>query len=468
MSGKVAISKIVFVTGRLAEKGLRAVLETMRPDFAYEVAVMPISVAALMTTPWIAARLAVPEDASLVMLPGLFEGDLDVLQAKVGVRVVRGPKDLKDIPEYFGRPLERPGYGASTIKIVAEIHNATDLSLERLLERAEHYRQGGADVIDLGCAVERRWSEVGKAVFFLKEHGFAVSVDTFDRQEILEADAAGVDYILSLNGSNLDIASRLRAAVVVVPDFDGGMASLETNVAAVDGLGLRYIIDPIIAPLNFGFAESLRRLMEVRQRWPEAEIMIGTHHVTELLDADSIGVNALLVGLAQELGVNYVLTTEVAHWARGTVRELDIARQLSAYSHARRMLPKNLEDRLLVVKDRRASMYTEEELRELQRSIRDPYYRIFVTADEICVFNAERFVSGRDIQEIFGQLEVDEATHAFYLGKELTKAYLALVLDKSYVQERSLDWGYLTPPPEPVRHVKLTQRFSRRRRGERR
>ncbi len=84
MSGKVAISKIVFVTGRLAEKGLRAVLETMRPDFAYEVAVMPISVAALMTTPWIAARLAVPEDASLVMLPGLFEGDLDVLQAGAG------------------------------------------------------------------------------------------------------------------------------------------------------------------------------------------------------------------------------------------------------------------------------------------------------------------------------------------------------------------------------------------------
>jgi len=323
----VPSSQHVFVTGRLAEKALRAVLEAMQPDFAYEVAVMPISVASLMTTPWIAAHLATPEHAALVMIPGMCQGDLKVLESSAGVRVVRGPKDLKDIPGYFGRPSELQGYGASTVKIVAEVHNAPDLSLEALLARAEYYRQSGADVIDLGCAVGRRWSQVGAAVSLLKEHGFAVSVDTFTPEEILDADAAGVDYILSINGSNLDIASQIRAAVVVVPDFDGEMASLEANVAAVDRLGLRYVVDPIISPLNFGFAQSLRRLMEVRQRWPEAEIMVGTHHITELLDADSVGVNALLMGLAQELGIRYVLTTEVAHWTRGAVRELAIARQ---------------------------------------------------------------------------------------------------------------------------------------------
>ena len=36
----------------------------------------------------------------------------------------------------------------------------------------------------------------------------------------------------------------------------------------------------------------------------------------------------------------------------------------------------------------------------------------------IHVFNRERFVSGTDISEIFAQLDVEEATHAFYLGKE--------------------------------------------------
>ena len=58
--------------------------------------------------------------------------------------------------------------------------------------------------------------------------------------------------------------------------------------------------------------------------------------------------------------------------------------------------------------------------------ITDPNYRIFADRDAITVFNSERFVRGTDIQEIFDQLEVDEPTHAFYLGKELAKASLAV------------------------------------------
>ena len=59
---------------------------------------------------------------------------------------------------------------------------------------------------------------------------------------------------------------------------------------------------------------------------------------------------------------------------------------------------------------------------------------------------------------------MEEATHAFYLGRELMKAKLAVTLGKTYRQEGALGWGYLTPPDD-VRseHVKLTAR--RRRRG---
>src|SRR5438874_9431506 len=39
--------------------------------------------------------------------------------------------------------------------------------------------------------------------------------------------------------------------------------------------------------------------------------------------------------------------------------------------------------------------------------------------------NNERLVRGTDIHEIFAQLDVDEATHAFYLGRELMKAWVA-------------------------------------------
>ena len=62
------------------------------------------------------------------------------------------------------------------------------------------------------------------------------------------------------------------------------------------------------------------------------------------------------------------------------------------------------------------------------------------------------------------QLGVDEPSHAFYLGKELSKARLAVALGKTYRQEGQLDWGYLTPPEEPRReHVRLTARRRARR-----
>ena len=64
------------------------------------------------------------------------------------------------------------------------------------------------------------------------------------------------------------------------------------------------------------------------------------------------------------------------------------------------------------------------------------------------MLNNELFVRGTDIQEIFAQLGVDEATHAFYLGKELAKAKLAITLGKTYRQEGALSWGYLTPPDD--------------------
>ena len=44
--------RVLFVTGTLAEPALRRVLADMQPPFEAQVAVMKITVAALMTTPW--------------------------------------------------------------------------------------------------------------------------------------------------------------------------------------------------------------------------------------------------------------------------------------------------------------------------------------------------------------------------------------------------------------------------------
>src|ERR1700759_5456017 len=89
-----------------------------------------------------------------------------------------------------------------------------------------------------------------------------------------------------------------------------------------------YLLDSILAPINSGFAASLARYVEVRRRHPDAEMLMGTGNLTELTEADSPGVTALLIGFCQEVGIGAVLTTEVIGWARGAVRETVLAAQI--------------------------------------------------------------------------------------------------------------------------------------------
>jgi dihydropteroate synthase len=186
-------------------------------------------------------------------------------------------------------------------------------------------------------------------------------------------------------------------------------------------------------------------------------MLMGIGNLTELTAADTTGVNALLIAICQELGIRAVLTTEVIPWARGAVQEVDIARRLMHYAVTGRTIPKGVDDRLVTIKDPEVLVYSEPELRALQAQLTDPNFRIFADPRGITVFNNEKFVRGTNIQEIFSQLEVDEPTHAFYLGKELARASLAVTLGKTYRQEGSLSWGYLTPADEPrAEHVRLT------------
>jgi dihydropteroate synthase-like protein len=392
-----------------------------------------------------------------VVIPGLCEGEVAVIADRVGAPAEKGPPDLRDLPEHFGQAGGGEGYGAHDIKIFAEINNVPYLTREEVFRQAEAYRAGGADVIDLGCSLERRLEDAAEVVAALKATGFAVSIDTFEREEILQADRAGVDYVLSLNGSNLDLASALRATPVVVPDFGEGPPDLQTldrSAARLAALGKACILDPVLSPLGLGFAAALDRYVDVRARHPEAEILMGIGNVTELTDADTTGVNAVLIGFCQELGIRHVLTTEVAPFARGAVQEIDVARRLMHAAYTRGVVPKRLDDRLLTVRDPRPKFWTEPELRALHAAIRDPSYRIGTTREAIHVFNHRLFVSGTDIQGLFDQLGVTDPGHAFYLGRELTRARLALLLGKTYVQEQPLRWGYLTGE-EPSRHRRV-------------
>ena len=437
--------RLLFVTGKLAAPALRDTLDRTELPFDYEVAIMKITVAALMTTEWIARFLEPPEATTKIMIPGLCAGETDVLAERFGIPVEKGPADLKRLPSWFGQADARANYGRRDIRVFAEINNVPRLSRDHILELAGYYRDAGADVIDLGLSLDRRWLDEGPGVIAeLRERGFALSIDTMDPDEILMADEAGVDYVLSLNGSNRDLAARLRATPVLIPDTPEDLDSLETTIAHLERLGKPYLVDPIVEPIGTGFAASLGRYLEVRRRHPEAEMLMGIGNLTELTEADSTGVTAVLIGFCQELGIRNVLTTEVINWAHGAVQEAVLAAQLMHFAHEQGTPPKHVDGRLLTVKDEDLRPYAESELRELHAQVTDPNFRIFADSDWIYVFNAELFVKGTDFNEIFDQLGVDEPTHAFYLGKELMKATIARALGKNYRQESPLDWGYMT------------------------
>jgi dihydropteroate synthase-like protein len=434
----------LFVTGKLAADSLIHMLQKMEPDFEYEVAVLDISVAALMTTQWIARHLHDARGCHQVMIPGPCQGDLSLVQERVGVAVSRGPNDLKDLPVFFGRERNLEGYGEYRVKILAEIVEAYRMSLEDIIAAAEYYRTNGADIIDLGCPTQGGFQGVEKVVAALKERDFMVSLDTFDPDTILAADKAGIDLLLSINSTNLALAPSLRCKVVVIPDFGKGLESLEHNAAQLQEWGLPYIMDPILDPINFGFTECLYHFYETRRRHPDAAMLMGLGNLTELTDADSVGINALMAGVITELQIDYVLTTEVISWARGAVRELDLARKLMYYANQNHILPKNLDDSLITIKDPPHEPYDEAELRHMHKLLRDRNFRIFTDKQWIYVFNRDMFIRGTKPDEIFAQLEINDPSHAFYLGRELEKACLAVQLGKKYTQESNLRWGYLS------------------------
>jgi dihydropteroate synthase-like protein len=437
------VPRYLFVTGKLAAPSLQDTTARLPEDFECEIAVLPITVAALMDTRFVAKHLDSTRGCDVIMIPGLCKGDLSIISEKFGLQTLRGPKTLKDLPAFFGQESRLDGYGEHHVKILAEIVDAYQISLDEILARANYYKDHGADIIDLGCPVEGSFPNVAAAVSMLKERGFQVSLDTFNQEDIQLADRAGLDYLLSVNSKNIDLAPRLSCKVVVIPDFGQGLESLEHNIARLQAWQVPYIIDPILEPISFGFTESLQRYSEVRRRYPQAEILMGLGNLTELTDADTTGVTAVMAGIITELHIDYVLTTEVISWARGAVKELDLARNLMYYAWKHQVLPKHLDDGLLTVKDPPFEPYTEEELRLIQSKVRDRNFRIFTDLDFIYVFNNHLFIKERDIQAIFPQLEVADPSHAFYLGRELYKASLAVQLGKKYIQEQPLRWGYI-------------------------
>ncbi|QDV64807.1 DUF6513 domain-containing protein [Crateriforma conspicua] len=469
--------RIHLVTGKLAEPMLCHIAGELeqRHDVRCTVGVAPITVAALMTPRWLKRKLDIPPQTTDVVLPGFICLDpeqrasvISELQNDVDrgdqVRWWIGPKDCRELHEWFGgesMPVELTDHG---IEIIAEINHAPRLSMQDFRSAVGHLRDQGADRIDIGCDPSSACQNIADYVRVVLDEGMPASIDTFDIPETERAVAAGADLVLSVNASNRFAAMDWGCEVVAIPDVPNDINSLKHTVDDLRQHGVCVRADAILEPIGSGFFASLQRYAEFRKQDPTIKMMMGIGNLTELTDVDSAGVNLILLAICEELRIESVLTTQVINWARSSVRECDHARRLVRYAVGMQTPPKRISDALVMLRDPKLRPMPDGALDELATTIRDTNYRIFADDSLIHLVSSGLHLSDRDAFAMFDALlksprgDSMDPGHAFYLGYEMAKATIAMQLGKQYEQDRALYWGMLTVEEDAHRIERTARR----------
>ncbi len=435
--------RILFLTGHLAYPRLEKLIAGLdQGSFEPSILDIGVQVAALMTENIISRRLPRPLTANRVLVPGRCRADLDRLAGEFGVPFERGPEELNDLPAYFGKGRRAVDLSRHDMRIFAEIVDASALTVDAILKRAATMRAGGADVIDLGCLPDTPFPHLEDAVRGLVGAGFVVSVDSADTGELRRGAQAGATFLLSLTENSLDLAVETGATPVLVPVTHGDLRSLLRAAEAADKRGVAALLDPILDPIHFDFMASLVRYAELRNTLPAAEMLMGTGNLTELTDADSGGVTAVLLGICSELAIRNVLVVQVSPHTRRTIAEHDAARRMMFAARADASLPKDYSAALLQLHERSPFPNSTKDIADVAAQVKDANFRIETAEDGIHIYNRAGHHVAQDALSLFPKLALEaDAPHAFYLGAELMKAEIAYRLGKRYTQDEPLSWG---------------------------
>lgn len=450
------------------------------------------------------------EDYDLILIPGLVRGSAQIIEDELGIPAFKGPRNAMDIPQvlkalsegfklskeipaddlfsvdalkrvedirnrtrnkrYIEKALKKPwnvlignlpAGRDFPARILGEVVDAPKLGVEKTVEKALYYLREGADIVDIGMVAGERNLEFIEKIpeirEMLKENGFDVPI-SFDSLNTAEIERAleHADLFLSVDAGNIEELVTEKPVVLIPTNQKEGffptkpserVEFLERLKEKAFDLGYTMVIPDLILEHVPHLARSVTAFQLYRERNPDDVLLAGVGNVVELYDADSVGMNALLAGIARELSINLLLTTEVSPKARGSVRELRRAIDMNLFE-----MPKDLGFDLLILKEKRASEWRFEpaekviEAEEKQVELEPVYFRIWVEKGKIWV-NAHRgteavlTITGEDpnaiIDTILEHFEISPR-HAFYLGRELERAKTALTLRRSYVQEVEL------------------------------
>lgn len=443
------VEKILLLTGHLAEARLRRlVADELGAAFSVEIVNIGVKVAALMTEAIVRRRLPPPLAVDRVIFPGRAGLDAAALTRHFGVPFLRGPDEIVDLPAFLGLAGGTRDLSRFDIRLFAEIVDAGAMDRPALVARARALVGEGADVIDLGCRPGVEFPDLEAKIADLRGEGITVSVDSGAAAELRRGALAGAAFLLSLTEETLEIAAGTGATPVLIPDPHGDLASLVRAAAKAEAMGLPFLVDPILDPIHSGLSASLVRYAETRRLLPRAEMLMGTGNLTELTDADSAGVTAILLGICSELGIRNVLTVQVSPHTRRTLAEHDAARRMLFAARADGALPRLYSDALLQVHDRVPLAQSAADLAALAGATRDENYRVAVAEDGIHVFNSRHHIVRQDALSCYPDLALaGDPAHAFYLGTELAKAEIAFRLGKRYVQDEGLRFGAAIAAP---------------------
>jgi dihydropteroate synthase-like protein len=476
--------KVLAVTGRLAQDLVRACAKEA------DVLVLDVDIAAFITPEML--QQAAPKGYDLILIPGAITADFGTIEAALGTKIRLGPKhaaDLGFVLNHLGdvelstsipacvllesrmrkdalsniETLEAEAEpamiiksvkigGNSRTKVLAEVVDATWMDEATLIRKISYYKAQGADMIDLGISLDARPEQVSFAVKTAKKvTDLPVSIDTIQPELIMSGIRAGADLVLSLNGDNIPLVgeavARSRVPAVVIPG--PGQTSLEENVEAAKSFGIRVIADPVLSPPLQGLAASIKGYIDFRRANPNLPLFFGVGNVTELLDADSLGSNALLAVLGSELEASILFTPEYSPKSKGSVGELRAASEMMILARHRHSPPKDLGIDLLVLKEKRHRPEENISERCITADVNHKYemdyagsFKIYIADEKIVASQPKMEVAGTSAKDILNTLIdfglVTRLDHAGYLGRELEKAEIALRVNRSYSQDEPL------------------------------